>query len=246
LAFIGAPVTPSTPIAALEERLGHRFREPALLAEAVTHASYLQEHPQAGNHNQRLEFLGDAVLQLILTQTLYECYLGEREGGLSKRRAALTKGPCLAGLAREAGIDACLRLSASEEAAGGRRKSAALEDAFEAVVGALYLDGGWEAARAAVLRLYGDVPARLAGMDAEENPKGRLQELVQPVHGNSALAYEVIEVHGADHARAYVVEARLLGRPLGRGRGSSKKLAEEAAAREALATLAAEGPLNSP
>lgn len=209
----------------------------------MTHPSYLQEHAEAGENNQRLEFLGDAVLQMILTRRVFELFPEEREGGLSRRRAALSKGAFLAERARELGLDRCLRLSVGEEAGGGRTRSAALEDAFEALIGALYLDAGSEAAEAVVLRLYGDIPGRLAEMDRHENPKGRLQEMIQPGHGNAALTYEVVETHGADHARAYVVEARLEGRPLGRGRGTSKKLAEEAAAREALAALAAEAPL---
>ncbi|MGH7995978.1 MAG: ribonuclease III [Opitutaceae bacterium] len=223
--------------AALQRRLDYAFRRPALLEEALTHPSYAQDHPGTGENNQRLEFLGDAVLQLVLTGRLFELFPGEREGSLSKRRAALTKGACLAALARGLELDACLLLSASEEASGGRTKPSALEDAFEALVGALYVDGGWEGARAAVLRRYGDIPARLASSGEGENPKGRLQELVQPVHGNEALSYEVTQVLGADHARAYVVEARLHGRTIGQGRGSSKKLAEEEAARAALAGL---------
>jgi ribonuclease-3 len=230
-------VTAPSPSAltALQGRLNYEFRQPALLELALTHASYLQDCPEAGDNNQRLEFLGDAVLQLVLTQRLFELCPAEREGTLTKRRAALSKGPFLAELARGLGLDGCLRLGASEESTGGRNRSSALEDALEALIGALYLDGGWESARSVVLRLFGDIPGRLDRIDGAENPKGRLQELIQPVHGNGALAYEVVEVHGADHDRAYVVEARLQGRPLGRGRGKSKKLAEEEAARVALA-----------
>jgi ribonuclease-3 len=227
----------NSPLESLMARVGHEFRDPGLLERALTHPSYLPEHPEAAENNQRLEFLGDAVLQLVLTESLFELYPGEREGGFIKRRAALTKGVFLAELARETGLDACLRLGAGEEATGGRARASSLEDAFEALVGALYLDGGLPAARRAVTAIYGNLAERLASADGTENPKGRLQELMQPVHGNNALRYEVIATAGADHARAYEVAVYLLDRELGRGRGPSKKLAEEAAARAALAAI---------
>jgi ribonuclease-3 len=221
----------------LQSRLTYRFRDPALLELALTHTSYLPEHPDVGESNQRLEFLGDAVLQLVLTEALFQPFPGDREGVLSKRRSVLTKGVFLVELARELGLDACLRLGTSEETAGGRQRAGALEDAFEAVVGALYLDSDLVVTRRIVLGLYGHLPDRLASTEDAENPKGRLQELVQPVHGNHALRYEVISVEGQDHARAYEIAVFLNDRDIGRGRGSSKKQAEESAARAALETL---------
>ncbi len=226
----------------LQVRLDYTFREPSLLERAFTHTSYLPEHPTITESNQRLEFLGDAVLQLVLTEALFELFPGDREGVLSKRRAALTKGVFLVELARELDLAACLQLGSSEEASGGRQRASALEDAFEALVGALYLDSDLTEARRIVLGLYGSLPDRLGLMEHAENPKGRLQEIVQPQHGNHALRYEVTNVEGEDHARAYEVEVFLHERPLGRGRGPSKKLAEEAAARTALETLKAESP----
>lgn len=223
----------------LQARLGYTFRDPALLATAVTHTSYLPEHPETKESNQRLEFLGDAVLQLILSETLFHRDPGDREGLLSKRRAALTKGAFLAGLARRLGIDAALRLGSSEETTGGRQRAGALEDAFEAVVGAVFLDSDWPATRTVVLALYGDLAPHLAAGAAEDNPKGRLQEQIQPLHGNHALRYDVVGITGEDHARAYEVAVFLLDRELGRGGGPSKKVAEEAAARIALEVLAA-------
>jgi ribonuclease-3 len=215
------------------------FRDQALLELAFTHTSYLPEHPEITESNQRLEFLGDAVLQLVLTEALFALFPGEREGVLSKRRATLAKGAFLVGLARELGLDACLQLSTSEEATGGRQRASALEDAFEALVGALYLDSDLMITRRVVLKLYGSLTERLNVMEHQENPKGRLQELVQPEYGNHALRYHVASIEGEDHARAYEVEVFLNDRPLGRGRGSSKKVAEEAAARAALVTLQA-------
>lgn len=224
----------------LQARLAYTFRDRALLERAVTHASYLQDHPEVGESNQRLEFLGDAVLQLVLTEALFELFPADREGLLSKRRATLSKGAFLTALARELGLDACLRLGASEETSGGRTRPAALEDGFEALVGALFLDSDLPTVRRVVRELYGPLPARLAGTEVTDNPKGQLQEFVQPRHGNAALRYEVTQVEGRDHAREYAVAAFLHDRPLGSGRGPSKKLAEEAAARAALEMLKSE------
>jgi ribonuclease III len=220
--------------AQLQVRLGYAFRDPALLVLALTHTSYLPEHPDAAESNQRLEFLGDAVLQLILTEALFRLYPGDREGLLSKRRSTLSKGAFLAALARDLEIDTALRLGTSEEMSGGRSRPGALEDAFEAIVGAIFVDSDFATARRVVLALYGDLAARLAGTETVENPKGRLQELIQPVHGNNALRYEVVRIEGEDHARDYEVAVHLHDRLLGHGRGSSKKQAEEAAARAAL------------
>jgi ribonuclease-3 len=224
---------------ALQARLTYTFRDPALLERAVTHLSYLPEHPDIAESNQRLEFLGDAVLQLVLTEALFQLFPGDREGLLSKRRASLTKGVFLVELARELSLDRCLLLGSSEESTGGRQRASSLEDAFEALVGALYLDSDLATARRIILSLYGHIPDRLRGNEHEDNPKGRLQERVQPQHGNHALRYEVMQTEGEDHARIYEVAVFLNDRLLGQGRGPSKKTAEEAAARAALETLKA-------
>lgn len=232
----------SAALSALQDRIGYHFRQSALLLESVTHPSFPLEHPEATVSNQRLEFFGDAVLMLLLTEELYRLYPDEREGPLTRRRASLAQGRFLSTLAREIGLDACLRLSTSEETTGGRTRSAALEDAFEALVGAIYLDSDLPTTRSIVLGLYGPLPARLAGLEDIENPKGRLQELIQPLHGNSALRYEVTQTTGEAHQREYAVTVFLLDRPLGSGSGSSKKLAEENAARSALGALKLEIP----
>lgn len=220
----------------LQARLGYTFRDPALLERALTHLSFVPEHPGVES-NQRLEFLGDAVLQLVLTEALFQLFPADREGPLSRRRATLANGVFLAQLARDVGLDTNLRLGASEESTGGRGRLSALGDAFEAVVGAIYLDSDLVTVRRVLLGLYGDLAGRLAVVGDDDNPKGRLQERIQPVHGNDALRYEVTAMEGADHARDYEVVVSLFDRPLGRGRGPSKKLAEEAAAREALKNL---------
>ena len=221
----------------LETRLGYHFRNQALLIEGLTHPSYLQDHPKAGPHNQRLEYLGDSVLQLILTEALFHEFGTEREGVLSRRRAVLSKGGFLTQLARDLGIDAALRVSKSEEDTGGRGRASIMEDAFEAIVGALYLDSDFATTRERVLAWYGPLAVRLAASEDGENPKGRLQELIQPEHGNNALRYEVMDTTGPRHAREYAVAVFLNDRQLGTGSGPSKKVAEEIAARAALATL---------
>jgi ribonuclease-3 len=222
---------------ALQLRIGHRFGDPAILERALTHSSWMQDHPDAPGNNQRLEFLGDSVLQLILTEALYSLYPDDREGELTKRRAVLGRGLFLSQLARDIGLDTCMRLGVNEESSGGRNRDAALEDAFEALIGAVNLDGGFEAARRIVHSIYGDLRGRLAAMEGAANPKGRLQEIVQPEHGNNAIRYELLATVGADHERSYEVGVFLLDRQLGSGSGSSKKVAEEEAARAALATL---------
>lgn len=234
-------LSPKHPLEALQQRIAHVFRDRTLLERAVTHLSYLAEHPDAGESNQRLEFLGDAVLQILIAEELFDLFPQEREGMLSKRRSLLVNGGFLAQLAREIGLDRCLRLSAGEESTGGRERSSNLGDAFEALVGAIYLDADIDVARRVVRDIFGPLQERLAAVEHAENPKGRLQELVQARHGNNVLRYELIRIEGEDHAREFEIAVHLLDRELGRGRGPSKKLAEEAAARMALCLLEREG-----
>jgi ribonuclease III len=233
----------SDPLVQLEQRIGHTFRNRDLLVSAVTHLSYVAEHPHAGESNQRLEFLGDAVLQILVAEALFDLFPLEREGVLSKRRAALVNGTILARLAREIELDRCLRLGASEESSGGRTRPSSLGDAFEALVGAIYRDSDIDRVRRVVFELYGPLSERLASVEDAENPKGRLQELVQPLHGNNAVRYDVIAAKGEDHAREYEVAVYVVDQLRGTGRGTSKKLAEEAAARAALTALRSESAL---
>jgi ribonuclease-3 len=223
----------------LQQRLAYTFRDPLLLLRSVTHPSYLHEHPEETENNQRLEFLGDAVLQLVVTEELFIRYPTDREGALSKNRSALSKGVFLSQLARQIGLAACLRLSTSEEQTGGRDRSSALEDALESLVGAIYLDSDLATTRRVVLGLYGSFSEYLAVTQPTENPKGRLQELVQPLHGNHAIRYEVLATQGEDHNREYDIQVFLNNEPLGTGHGKSKKIAEEEAARAALERLKA-------
>ncbi len=221
-------------ISALQTRIGHTFRNPALLVCALTHPSYTSEHPDSPPHNQRLELLGDAVLQLIVTDALFQAFPAEREGVLSKARSTLTRGGFFAKIARELALGSVLLVGNSEEQTGGRDRDSNLEDAFEALAGALYLDAGLEPTRSVILALYGPITDRLNANLPADNPKGRLQELVQPVHGNTALRYDTTHASGEDHQREYESTVFLLEKPLGTGRGPSKKSAEEAAAKAAL------------
>lgn len=220
---------------ALQSRLGHAFSQPALLLQALTHPGYANEHPENGPHYQRLEFLGDAIIQFVITDALFRLRPLEREGELSRLRVALTNGVFLGLLARELGLPEHLRLCAAEQKTGGSPTVAG--DAYESVVGAIFLDAGLTAAQAFILRSYGALESRLASLKlADANPKGRLQERFQPVHGTGALRYETVQSGGADHAKEYTATVFLADRAIGQGRGSSKKAAEEAAARAALAT----------
>jgi ribonuclease III len=224
------------PLDSLEEGLGYHFRNRDLLERALTHPSYCQAGGK-GDHNQRLEFLGDAVLGLVLAEELYARLPSKREGVLTRNRSALAKGAHLSALARDLGLAPHLRLSEAEARNAGRQRDSILEDALEATIGAIYLDAGFDTARAVVGRWLGDLQERLGELLGAHNPKGRLQELIQPQHGNGAIVYHVIEESGPDHAKEFEVEVRILGVAHGTGRGSSKKEAEEFAAQAALAQL---------
>jgi ribonuclease III len=217
-----------------ESSFGHVFADRALLIEALTHPSYTAENPDSAGNNQRLEFLGDAVIQLVISTELFRLFPEEREGVLSKRRSQLTRGECLAQLARERSLDRYILVSSGERSSDGHLRMAALEDALEAIAGAVYRDSDFAVATRVILGWYGDIAQRLAALPVGDNPKGRLQELFQPEFGNDALAYEVTSVEGPPHQRRFVAEVRLNGERIGSGSGTSKREAEEEAARAAL------------
>lgn len=219
---------------ALEARLGHRFADPARLRVALTHRSVAGEGP----NNETLEFLGDAVLDLAVSDLLMHRHPRAREGDLSKLRAALVNAPTLADKARALELGALLRLGKGEERSGGRQKESILAAAYEAVLGAVYQDAGYEAARAVVARAFADDVAADVAAGAGDY-KTRLQELTQRRHHLSP-AYELVEEQGPDHAKQFVVRLSVGGRVLGCGRGASKKAAEQAAAMAALATIEGE------
>ena len=227
--------------AELQTRLGHHFRDEALLRLALTHPSIAHEANAATAHNQRLEFLGDSVLGLVLSRELFEKFPAADEGALTKSRAKLVNAGSLALHARTLGLGAHLILSRGEENTGGRDRASALADAFESLLGAIFLDGGFEAAREFVLREFAEDFSSLAEAADIENPKGELQELLQS-RSPHAPEYDFLSATGPDHDRMFECAVRHAGAELARGTGKSKKAAESAAALAALEKLRAENP----
>ncbi|MGH8946390.1 MAG: ribonuclease III [Acidimicrobiia bacterium] len=218
---------------ALEERLGHRFARPDLLALALTHRSVSSDDPTRAD-NERLEFLGDAVLQLVVTDLLYHDYPDLAEGKLAKARASVVARPLLADIARRLDLGPHLELAPAEERTGGRAKDSILADALEAVIGALFLDGGLEVARRIVETLFGEQMAERAKRPGVRDYKTRLQEILAQT-GQRPL-YQVVG-EGPDHDRKFAAVVSVEDRALGSGEGRSKKEAEQAAAREAIEAL---------
>ncbi|MBN2068203.1 MAG: ribonuclease III [Opitutales bacterium] len=228
----------TTQLDAFEKRVGYTFTDKALLGTSLTHPSYIQQDPKLKEHNQRLEFLGDAALSLLLADKLFRSMPKVREGSLTRNRSALAKGDHLANLARELGIPEVLLMSEAEERNDGRNRDSILEDALEALIGAIYLDSNdWTTTQKVVLNWFGDLDQRLNNILMEHNPKGKLQELVQPVLGNESIQYYLIDSDGPSHNRQFTACVEVLGVSWGEGSGSSKKEAEENAARKALAAF---------
>ncbi len=225
--------------ASLEERIGYAFKDKDLLSVALTHPSFSKENT-GQDHNQRLEFLGDAVLGLVLAEQLFTEFENQREGVLTRYRSMLIKGEQLCRLARELDLGQYLRIGDAEDSQGGRERASILEDAFEAVIGAIYLDGGLPAAQASIRKIFGSLDKRIEERLHHHNPKGKLQELFQPELGNDSIRYELIEAIGPDHLKKFTVEVWVGGKCMGTGTGNSKKIAEEKAARAALGTLQSE------
>ncbi|NBR87280.1 MAG: ribonuclease III [Verrucomicrobia bacterium] len=221
---------------ALQARLGHRFREPALLRLALTHPSISHEAGSSQAHNQRLEYLGDAVLQLALTRELYDRYPQHDEGPLTKIRAQLVNQVALAEQGRALGLGEHLVLSRGEQLNGGRERPSILADAYEAVLGALFLDGGYEVACAFILRTFAAALADIESAPGMDNPKGALQEILQAI-SDEAPQYQVLSASGPDHDRSFECAVLHKGEEIGRGTGKSKKLAESQAATAALTRL---------
>ena len=221
----------------LEERIGYKFRNGLLLAEALTHPSISLERKTYAFDNQRLEFLGDAVIQLVVTEHLFRIFSGSTEGQLTKLRTRIVSRSALKVRAAALDLGSFLMMGRGEEACGGRDRASTLADAFEAVTGAIYLDGGFEASRIFLLRQMEEIFAELASQPDEINPKGLLQETLQSIAPN-APQYEVISQTGPEHSKHFVCRVVWNGQELGRGEGQSKKEAQVAAAQAALAEKA--------
>ena len=220
----------------LESIIGHSFREPRLLAEALTHGSVSYESQRSGIDNQRLEFLGDAVLQLALSHELFVQLPEADEGRLTKTRAHVVSTKSLAALSRRMGLGQFLVMGRGEEANGGRDRDSSLADALEAVIGAIYLDAGLEAAMQFIQRILGDDLEIVLRGPGESNPKGDLQEKLQAVNAEAPV-YRIVSQSGPDHAKLFDAVVTWQGNELGRGSGKSKKEAEVRAAEAALLRL---------
>jgi len=218
----------------LQARIGHTFANPDLLVEALTHRSYLNEHREyAGSHNERLEFLGDAVLELAVTDFLFKKFPAKPEGELTSYRAALVNTVSLAETAQTLDINAFLLLSKGESKDTGRARDVILADAFEAIIGAIYLDAGYEAAEAFVAKTLcnkiDDVIAKRSYQDA----KSRFQEIAQEKRGMTP-AYTTLSESGPDHAKVFTVGVFIGTAEVARGEGVSKQEAEQKAAQAGL------------
>ena len=221
----------------LEESLGVFFKERSLLRLAFVHSSYLNENPgQFPQSNERLEFLGDALIGLATAEELYRRYPDRPEGELTAQRSALVQRETLARIAQSLDLGNQLLMGLGEEASGGRERPSNLEATFEALVGALFLDQGYQAARTFVLQALADELLEADQRDPPKNPKSLLQELVQG-DGGDAPSYRIVEVTGEDHARQFTAEAVVSGNVVGRGTGPRKSNAEQEAARNALKAL---------
>ena len=217
-------------IAAAGQKLGFSFKNPALLEEALTHRSYLNEHRDAKqNHNERLEFLGDAVLELATTRFLFDKFPNKPEGELTAYRAALVNTYSLADAAAKIGVNDVLLLSKGEAKDTGRARQIILANAFEAILGAIYLDQGYDAANAFLEKhLFPNIDDVIT-KGAWQDPKSRFQELVQEKRGITP-AYKTLEETGPDHDKKFIVGVFVGSEEIARGEGKSKQDAEQAAA----------------
>lgn len=218
------------------ELFGYTFRDQELQRLALTHPSVAHEQGASIQHNQRLEFLGDAVLQLVLTRELYEKFPSVGEGPLTKARAQMVNRRTLAEQGRRLGLGAHLVMSRGEELNRGRERPSALADAFEALLGAIFLDGGFEEAQRYILSQFRSHFGELEVIPNLENPKGELQEMLQ-ARSPEPVQYELAAVSGPDHDRLFECAVYYRGQELGRGTGKSKKEAESKAALKALLQL---------
>ena len=229
----------------LADRLGLEFDDPALLSEALVHSSYINEHPgEPIESNERLEFLGDAVLSVVISDALFRRHHDEPEGRLTTRRAAIVSTTGLARIARRLGIGDALVLGQGAENSGERTRNSVLAGLFEAVIAAVYLDGGIEPAREFILTTAGpELDAELP-IDDLKAPKSRLQERAYAANGR-APSYRVVSSDGPDHDKHFIVEVSIDGIVLGEGAGRSRRAAETSAATAALETMS-QPPAGSP
>jgi ribonuclease-3 len=225
------------PADALAERLGLPVRDRDQFAQALVHSSWLHEHPDAARgHNERLELLGDAVVNLAVSDSLYRRHPNDDEGVLSARRAAIVSTPGLARLASRLDLGSFILLGEGEAQRGGRVRPSLLASAFEALVGAIYLDLGWATVRDWIQTLAAGELAADSALTTLKSPKSRLQEHTQRTTGDRPV-YRLLEAVGPDHEKQFRIEVVVDGRSLGVGHGPSRRIAETSAAAEALETI---------
>lgn len=229
------------PYRELETKLGYKFKNRDLLVMALTHRSYRFETRDIHEDNQRLEFLGDAVLGFIVAAHLYDAHADGREGTLTDLRSSVTSGKALGHIAREIELGDFVRLGKGEEHAGGRHRASLLSDCLEAVIGAAYLDGGVRAAERIIEKVVIPQFSPKREADWRGNPKGKLQEMAQRLHGRGP-EYRRIAESGPAHSKTFVVEAVVNGKVMGRGVGPTRRDAEAEAARHAVTGLLAPSP----
>lgn len=216
----------------LQERIGHRFRDSSLLERSLTHKSYANEN-KVPSHNERMEFLGDSVLNLIVSEYLMNACPASNEGDLSRLRAAIVSEPALAFVAREIGLGPFILLGRGEEQTGGRDKDSLLADCLEALTASVYLDAGKDLAQAFILRFFEEGIKRTCTSGGSFDYKTRLQELCQE-RLKQLPDYRIASETGPDHQKEFTVEVLVKGALCGTGTGRSKKEAEQRAAKEAL------------
>jgi ribonuclease III len=222
---------------ALQRRIDYFFDNSALLRESLTHKSFSNEHPgKSFPHNERLEFLGDAVLDLVVSRGIFRDFPALPEGELTRIRAEVVSESGLAAVARDLDLGNCLLLGRGEERSGGRDKESLVADALEALLGAIFCDGGFERVAAVIEALFGSAVAFSASRKTGIDHKTRLQEVLQARYGQPPT-YVLIRTEGPDHQRLYTVEVCLAEQTIGVGQGRNKKAAEQAAAAEALAHM---------
>jgi len=224
------------PAAELAERLGLQFSDLSLLTQALIHSSYLHEQPSAGESNERLEFLGDSVIGLIISEALWRRYPTDDEGSLTTRRAAIVSARGLSRICQRLDLGEFLYLGLGAAAAGERQRKSVLAALFESVAGAIYLEFGLDKTREWLLAVAEPELSESPSLDALKPAKSVLQELSYARTGR-APHYRLVSDEGPAHAREYVVEALVGGAPLGQGRGRSRREAETEAAREAIIAL---------
>ena len=220
-------------VSLLADNLDYQFQDPALLRTALTHPSAAAENKSYSSDNQRLEFLGDAVLQLVLTEVLYCRFPNEGEGVLTKWRARLVSKPALAAFGMKLKLGEHILMGKGEESNGGRSRASTLADCVEAVLGAVYLDGGFEGSKAVVLRMVEGAIEEVTQSNDTGNPKGELQEALQSIAPEIPV-YGILSASGPDHEKSFVASVTWREETLGKGEGASKKIAEAAAAADAL------------